>query len=167
MALKHGCKVKGMPLIQRHALARDVDKVPEYSRRAGVVQGRAVRGRGVCVEDVVVSRAGERPNAHPVYIVEWFQSSSYLDTKVVRIEMSRMRVGHRVIRVGHGGFIVRLPIIVLVRNRWVNPSIAALGRSQRLLWAGRRPMVPGKYGMLVSYTWATLETMHGRRRVSV
>jgi hypothetical protein len=99
--------------------------------------------------------------------VEWFQSSGYLDTKFVRLEMSSMRVGHRVVGVGHGGFIVRLPIIVLGGNMWVKPSIAALGRSQRLLWAGQRPVMPDKYGLLVSYAWATLETMDGRRRASV
>lgn len=81
--------------------------------------------------------------------------------------MNSMSVRHRVVRLGHGGFIVGLPIIILGRNRLVKASIAALGRGQRLLWSGHWPVRSVKYGSMVSYAWATLETILRRQRASV
>ena len=53
LALEHGRRVEGVSLVQRHALPRDVDKVPEHGGRLRVVQGRIGRGWSVRLEHIV------------------------------------------------------------------------------------------------------------------
>ena len=108
---KHGRGVEWVSLVQRHAGARHVDKVPEDGGSLGIVQGR-VGGRGrVRLEDVVHAGSGEGPHGRPVRVERALHPLGDTHAELVGFEMGKMDVGkHLVVRVPHGCVVIRLPV---------------------------------------------------------
>src|SRR3569833_600962 len=104
-----------MPLVEGHAWSCHVDKVVEDRGCLSVVQGRIRRCGYIRIQGVLVTEIGEGPHLRAEDIGWTMQLLSNEDAQVIGFKMSSLgrQVG-TIIGVGHGGIVVRVPVLFFV-----------------------------------------------------